>query len=207
MSLSDQLERLRSGECTFAEFASGTRNLWKYMAARLLRSRDPGIGVDAADVEQEMLVAAWLFVGRWEDGRGAPIDKYVLFNSCDKAKKWLDGQREATSDGRTTRAPKLGRAASAEMDRRLASSEAGDPVEAGEFLAKLSVDDRVVVKALLETGNASAAALHLYNHYPHRIRFRLGCEQAALRLVKKVVVRLCADPALWVEEEEDHHGG
>lgn len=221
MPIVDRLISLREGAISFREFLRDTRNLWRYLAVKLLSAHNPGLGVGEDDVEQELLIGVWVFVGKWDPTRGVEIDRYVIFNASDKAKKWLDKQREAGGEGNRTRAPVLGQSDSIELEmatrkegslgatiqQRLALADVARyriqpcSVELKRCLHNLKDAKRVVVDAMLETGNPYAAALYIYNHYPYRIRFELGSEQAAFRFVRRIVSRLCDDPALWVEED------
>jgi len=214
----ERLHALRDGRVSFADFWHATRNLWRFMSARLLRMRDPGIGVSEEDVEQEMILECWRIVGKWDPERGVPIDRYVLFGSSARASKWLDAQREANHQGarlagNPTRAPRLGRADTIErvpggMDAYERSADKEVSSEALLDARRLvlprhtTAAERVVVEALIATRNARAAALMIYNHYPFRIAYELGSEQAAVRLVRRVALRLCDERALVGSTEE-----
>jgi hypothetical protein len=227
MLFADRLIALREGRISFVDFYNATRNLWSFMSGRLLRNRNPGIGVGEEDVQQEMIVEAWRCVATWDSTRGVPIDRYVIFNANAKASHWLDAQREASQGGKLsenpTRAPKLGVRGSIgtedteesfktselqawfEESTRTSLSDgdvAARLMDLDRKLDVLSRADRIVVEALCMTRNAQAAALYIYNHYPLRIAFELGSEQAATRLVRRVAQRLCDEPALLMLLEE-----
>ena len=213
MTFAGRLLALREGRMSFADFYAATRSLWGYMAARLLRARNPGIGVGEEDVAQELVLECWRCVGRWDPSRGPTIDGYVLFNSCARAKKWLDAQREVCQGSalakNPTRAPRLGSADTVEREAWAASRSCG--ARSGEdeldrrrvVLPKgLTRVERVVVRALIETRDGNAAALLIYGHYPTRLALELGSEQAAARLVRRVAARLCDEPALFNQLED-----
>lgn len=217
MLFADRLHALREGRVSFDEFWRATRNLWRFMAARLLRARNPGIGVGQEDVEQEMVLECWRVVPRWDPARGVPIDRYVIFNASAKASHWLDAQREACQGARLadnpTRAPRLGSLDTIEREvggtsalergrDREPSPEAVVDAIRFVFPRHATVAERVVVEALIATRNARAAALAIYNFYPYRIAFELGSEQAAARLVRRVAQRLCDEPAFVGSLEE-----
>ena len=216
MLFADRLIALRDGRVSFADFWRATRNLWVYMSARLLRVRDPGIGVQLEDVEQEMLLECWRVLPRWDSARGVPIDRYVLFNASARATKWLDAQREACQGARLadnpTRAPRLGRldtferepGSMAVMERPSPGPSPEAVMDAVRFVLPrhATAAERVVVEALVSTRSGLAAALAIYDYYPYRIAFELGSEQAAARLVRRVAERLLNEPALFESLED-----
>ena len=100
------LESVRAGECDFGTFASLTRPRWLGMARRLLRKWDPRWGVSVDDVAQELLLAAWKFLPKWQEGR-ADIERFVVFNAHASARDWLHRQRGASSSSGATRRESL----------------------------------------------------------------------------------------------------
>lgn len=217
MLFAERLHALRDGRLPFADFYRATRNLWLYMGGRLLRQRNPGIGVDVEDVAQEMVVAAWRILPRWDPARGVGIDRYVIFNANSSAAHWLDAQREACQGGRLAdnpnRAPRLGGTDTVEREAWAGTIAAWQP-DAEELVdtsrlvlpRRLSRLDRLVVEGVIATGSLEATALYIYNHYPYRIALELGSEQAAARLVRRTAARLCDEPAFIRLLEEDDHG-
>ena len=226
MLFAARLHALREGRIAFVEFYGATRNLWRYMGQRLLRQRNPGIGVGEEDVAQELVVAAWRAIPRWDPSRGVGIDRYVMFNACTQASHWLDSQREACQGARLrdnpNRCPVLGRQTTLEWEMSGADANAALSRSAFHGSAPTQVDgadaarivlprwatgeDRVVVEALVQTRSPTAAALLIYNHYPYRIAFELGNENAAARLVRRVATRLCGEPAFIRSLEENEDG-
>ena len=63
MTFAGRLLALREGRVSFADFYAATRSLWFYMGGRLLRARNPGLGVGEEDVAQEMVLECWRCVG------------------------------------------------------------------------------------------------------------------------------------------------
>ena len=212
MTFAGRLLALREGRVSFADFYAATRSLWFYMGGRLLRARNPGIGVGEEDVAQEMVLECWRCVGRWDPERGTTIDGYVLFNSCARAKKWLDAQREACQGSalasNPTRAPRLGASDTVEREPWVVGQSSRCDADAALDRSRLVLPkglsplERLVVRALIETRDGHAAALLLYGHYPTRLALELGSEQAAARLVRRVAARLCDEPALFKQLED-----
>lgn len=92
-----ELIALRQGEMSFDEFAVATRREWRGLALMLLRRWEAPFAVDADDLVQELLVAAWQAVGSYDPehkGR-VTLKRYVVYSAVDKAKKWLHSQRKA----------------------------------------------------------------------------------------------------------------
>lgn len=99
--MNELLQAVRCGRVSFALFERRTRPIWRNMAESLLRRWKGPIAVSVDDVVQELLLGVWIFVAHWEphrrDSQGHPItlERFVVFNSMDKAKKWLHQQRNA----------------------------------------------------------------------------------------------------------------
>jgi DNA-directed RNA polymerase specialized sigma24 family protein len=100
-TLQIELTRLQSGEQSFERFARATRKTWLNLAHHLLRRWRGPVSVDVEDLVQELLVACWRCLLRFDpsrvDGKGnaISIERYVVYNSVDKAKKWLHKRRGA----------------------------------------------------------------------------------------------------------------
>lgn len=96
-----ELEALRAGSMTFDAFVRETQGEW-FKLARSLRNqwRLSGSGdmAEIEDVQQIMLMEAYSRLRSFDETKtsqdGTPVGllKYVLFNACDKAKKWLRRQ-------------------------------------------------------------------------------------------------------------------
>jgi DNA-directed RNA polymerase specialized sigma24 family protein len=88
------LLQLRAGEITFDDFAKQARRDIKALAASLINRWQVPPSISAEDVEQEMLLAAWQAVRKWDPSR-ASIAGFVVFSMCDKAKKLINRERAA----------------------------------------------------------------------------------------------------------------
>lgn len=96
-TLKEALTALKAGGISFDEFARRTHRDWNGLAHYLMgRWAVPG-AVEHEDVVQELLVAAWQHVDKWdaEHPSDTSLATYVVFNATDKAKKWLHKQRAA----------------------------------------------------------------------------------------------------------------
>jgi DNA-directed RNA polymerase specialized sigma24 family protein len=98
-TLAAQLRLLKDGAIGFTDFARATKDDWKRMAKRLYgRWRLPA-GVTEEDVEQEMLLHAWIAVQNYEPDRGVQLFTHVVWCAHSSAKKWLHTQRKAKRRG------------------------------------------------------------------------------------------------------------
>ena len=88
-----QLEALGSGAITFDQFARATSDNWMRLAKGLIARWEVPPGVDAADVQQELLTAAWCAIERYDPDRGVAFSRFLVFNAFDRATKWLHKQR------------------------------------------------------------------------------------------------------------------
>ena len=100
---------LRAGETTVAEFLAATAQLWRRMAVSIHRQWKGPSWLACEDTEQELRAWALHFV--WEFGRGIPdpsrggsVQRYVVWNAFDKAKKAMHKARRAKLSGNPDRA-------------------------------------------------------------------------------------------------------
>lgn len=89
------IERLHCGELSWVAFERATRSEWTALAISLMRAHALPCCVEVADVRQELLVWAWKFMGEWRVDGGQPIHRYVVIGACNRARRWLAGQRNA----------------------------------------------------------------------------------------------------------------
>lgn len=96
-SFADGLAQVRAGRLSFSGFVVQTKPNWYRIADYLIRRWNAGGACSSDDVVQDLLLAAWDFIPRWEEERGVPLEKYVVWNSCDKAKKRMHQLRGVKS--------------------------------------------------------------------------------------------------------------
>lgn len=89
-----ELHAYQRGDITFGRFVVATRKTWRALATHLLGRWKAPPGVSVEDMEQELLLACWRVIPKWEPGKAALV-RFVVYNCCDKAKKWLHKQRNA----------------------------------------------------------------------------------------------------------------
>lgn len=90
------LEALHKQEISFDTFARKTNGDWTRLANHLWnqwRNRIPS-AITEDDIKQELLMNAWMWVGKYEPGR-ASLRTYVLFMACSCTLRWIHCQRNA----------------------------------------------------------------------------------------------------------------
>lgn len=97
--LEEELARLRAGEVTFSAFVQATRKNWRAVAHSIVRRWDLPTWTDVEDVEQDLLLAAWTMIDRYDPTRGRSLKDYVVWNAYDKAKKRAHKARGALRHG------------------------------------------------------------------------------------------------------------
>ena len=90
--LARSLLALQKGEITFTAFHRRTHKEWRRMAYALHERFELPPGVTPDDVEQEMLLAAFRAIPRW-DPKKAALEAFVVWTAHAKAKRWLHRQR------------------------------------------------------------------------------------------------------------------
>jgi hypothetical protein len=90
---------LRNGRLRFARFAQRTAGTWQRLARYLVARWPLPACCELRDVEQELLLAVAQLVPRWDPSRGVEIARFVVWNACNRAKRWMHRQRGATRTG------------------------------------------------------------------------------------------------------------
>ncbi len=90
------LNQLREGSLSFAEFARETQPDWERLAINLLGRWKAPSAVDVEDLVQELLLEAWVSVGKYDATRG-PLKAFVVWRAMTAAKRWLNVQRGVRS--------------------------------------------------------------------------------------------------------------
>lgn len=79
--------RSREENARFAEFLAATSDHWDRLAKKVERFWELPSWLDAEDLRQEILIAVWTTVSRFDPSRGKSINEYVIFQAFDRAKK------------------------------------------------------------------------------------------------------------------------
>jgi DNA-directed RNA polymerase specialized sigma24 family protein len=210
------LQRLADGKLAYRDFARITRGDWCAMARYLMRMWRLPQGVDVDDVVQELHIGVMHAMRTHDPARG-PLAQYVVFTACTKAKGWLHRQRGAGLHGNPGRrlsnfAEPFSALARADGDVGLVphavlgarAMQVQQNTEAAEWCiewaraagcaptGKLRAATRAVQQA---NGSCTEAARLVYADVGLRLRYRLGHEGAARRLVREAVEYVAAKAA------------
>jgi DNA-directed RNA polymerase specialized sigma24 family protein len=148
---------LHHKETTFTRFARDTREDWDRLSGKMFGRWQLPAGVSDEDVRQEMLIGAWQGVARWDPSRGTPLATFVCWTACNKAAKWIHGQRKARHGKAPSRHPLTMGALGVNADGELSESEVFDLFSSVEPEQEARVDHDKVA-AQLE--GLSTTALH-----------------------------------------------
>ena len=200
-----ELEQLHGGELRFDQFLDATRVDWRLLSGYLVRRWSVPPCVDIEDVEQELLLACWEHVPRYDPTKGRDIKSYVVFNSCDRAKRWLHGQRAALRrrDGAPSRHP-LAFSGITEDELTLVDYVVfTKPVQEQVVVEREALDhafkrcrnerDHLCVVAIVEAmGDIERAADWLYDDFNTRRRCRFNCREDVRRAIRRTVYAVAA---------------
>src|ERR1019366_7821729 len=117
---------VRAGEETFDDFARRTKSHWQRLGQYIARRWRQPTWSSEEDLVQELLVAAWYAVWNWDEKRGVPISRYVVFNACDKSKKKAHKARGAKLHGNSDNNPSRTEIAFSGLSSRSADPEVAD---------------------------------------------------------------------------------
>lgn len=208
------LMEVAEGTMTFNQFARNTRPTWTGIADRLHRRWKMPPWLASEDIEQDLLLAAWLFIDKFNPARATntvDLARFVRWNAIDKAKKSIHKARGADTHRGADRNPsRIERA----VDLSLA--EAGDDDAesrtAKRFAVALAVDgnqetdffraeatrvilrncttlqEHLAVQALVDAdGDTIGAALMLYEDPGIRLDCRMNSTLHATHMVRDAV--------------------
>lgn len=202
-NLAKPLSALRAGEMAFDRFARETKREWRAMAKALYDRWSTPTSVTAEDVEQEMLLAAWQHVEKWDPNRGVTLERYVVYNAHDRAKKWMNVQRDAAR--RSDKAPSrhalpftqfetdtgyspLDSLAAPDDQMRAIDRHDGWRVARRRCTSR---EERMCVDSLFAAcGDIGTAADTLYENADLRYAMRWGSAREAKRFVEWVFARI-----------------
>lgn len=129
---------LRRGEVTFTMFVRRTDKLWRRLAAQIRRrwAHPPWHAFE--DTMNDLLLGAWEFVPKFDEARGGSMQRYVVWNAYDRAKKACHKARGASHSRPAGESDNPDRARS-RVERPLSSygeegSDEGESASAGERL-------------------------------------------------------------------------
>lgn len=208
----EALARVREGTLSFDAFARQTKERWRRVAIALLRRWDaPSWAGTEEDVVQDLLLAAWQAIPRWDptDPRQRSLEDVVMYAANNRAKKNLHRARlgkRAHRDEDHTRS-RYERPLSSFVREGESGEEVGVPTPSvparQDEVAELrracarargsatTVRELLAFQALeASDGEVEAAAALLYGDREARFEAGLGCEGDAFRAAARAASRV-----------------
>lgn len=195
------LRALHEGRITFTQFTRATHTRWKRLALYLRTRWKQPLWHGLEDVIQELLEGAWRCLPRFDPTRGVSLERYVIFNSVDRAKKACHRARGANLSGSADRNPSHLETTMSTYDeeterfvtellqdeptqlRRLERIEA---IERAKKHCETMVEE-LAISSLAHTQSVIVSADVLYSDYRTRLACRFNNEDHALRAVSQAV--------------------
>ena len=103
--LTKEISFVYVGDVSFDRFAVRTRRQWYGLAAMLLKRYPAPAAVEAEDVVQVLLLAAWKFLARYDFARSADVGRYVQWNAIKKGRRYLLDQARRRDEKGAARTP------------------------------------------------------------------------------------------------------
>jgi DNA-directed RNA polymerase specialized sigma24 family protein len=198
------LEELYRGQMSFTEFARITKPRWSALAGYIARRWRQPLWSSVEDLEQELLMGAWQYVWRFEPCMGVRIERFVIYNAVDRAKKAAHRTRGASLSGSADRNPshieRPFASWSEEGEHALEAMLADEPTQTrvleqrdsleGALAACRAPGERAVVEGLLRTGSLLECALALYQDPTTRLAWRFNSEDHAFWVVEQLAATI-----------------
>jgi DNA-directed RNA polymerase specialized sigma24 family protein len=191
----------RNGRITEGQFFHATKKDWEHMARYLLKRWKAPTWYEADEVEQELKLAAWKHVWKYEGPENPPelLAKYVIWNALDGAKKKLHKARGAILHGNADSSLSRFETPTDFLDwGDLAPSVQATQLEDLEAAVRLATarshcrntTERIVLDALVDAGDIVGAAVLLYEREDVRAACGLVLPQHAGYLAADVAHEL-----------------
>jgi DNA-directed RNA polymerase specialized sigma24 family protein len=198
MGFAESVQRLHDGRSSFVEFSRETSQRWHRLALYLARRWRQPAWHSIEDIEQELLLGAWKHVWKFDPARGTSLERYVIFNAVDHAKKAVHVARGASLSGSADRNPGHIEVLWDEEDEHKAGilmsedAEQDDAVRVREALDAVkreceNVQELLSIDALAKTGSVELAGARLYGDPGTRLACRMVSEDHAVRVVDTAV--------------------
>lgn len=206
MRFDDALDELRAGRIDFTEFVGETRMRWRCLAQNIMRHWRTPSWMSLEDIEQELYVAAWRFVWKFQEGRGPSLARYVVYNAFDKAKKKVHKARGASlsgnADSNRDNIEKVFGAWGEDADG-FVDAILNVPAWQIDYVARVeaveqaqakcvTVTEKLVVGAFAGSDSVIDVAMLLYSEAATRLACEFSSELHACRVVERTVKLLTA---------------
>jgi len=187
----DIWDAVTSGEADFSCFVRETMRDWERLAESLFARWAMPAGVEAIDIRQEMLTAAWKSAKKYAPDRGVTARRFLVWSAMAHAKRGMRMQRQAPkSNPAEARFPLI-----ASMPTEDVCARYDDPIESVAEIREAWRRARARAKHP-EVLDAIAASESL-EHAAERVRVR-SCsqrsgEQVSLQTAHRMVRRAAKD--------------
>jgi hypothetical protein len=185
----DKLEDLRDGSVSFEAFCKETAEVWTRMAGYFLRRWPGQAAVAEEDIRQEMLVAAWAAVDRWDEARGVALERYVMYQAGVAAQRCM---RAALHCRKRGQAPVWSLPLPECREETIEAAQV-DVAIARRVLGRLrgrpGLEGRVAL-AILRGQTIRECADAAYRDRTMRLRYRFGSETEARVMMEAAARRL-----------------
>ena len=173
MGIALQAWQYRNGRITEGQFFHATRRDWEQMARYLMKRWKAPTWYEAEEVEQELKLAAWKAVWKYEGPSNPPdlLARYVIWNALDGAKKKLHKARGAILHGNADSSASRFETPTDFVDwgdlAPQVEAAQHEVAERAEQLARArakckTLSERIVLDALIAAGDIVGAAVLLY---------------------------------------------
>lgn len=196
--------KLVNNKITFAQFVKATDPMWTQVANRVFNRWSTPRAVTQDDVKQEMLLACSQFVKKFDPSREVTPGAYLLWNSVDKAKKWVHVQRGANLHGSSDKNPsrfevgvKEEKSTRVEKPQTLSVSEQIErSLMANSLLT--SIDNRIhkaICQRFFETQSLDFVVSEVLKDPHKKSTLRVDTHDKAARVVKQIVLAVASKAA------------
>lgn len=208
MTFGQAVRALHDGRCTFGEFCFSTSKRWRRYAMYIAKRWRLPDWVELEELEQELLLGAWRAVFDFNPHYGTSLERYVVWNAIDKAKKRAHAMRGAAMGGSPDRAvsrfeltfARWGEHAEELAEERLSVAPPQfDEVVHNERVEQVLMHcmterERLVVRMLGRTRSIEAAAARLYEDeqlrraccYENELEAARGTARAAVDVARRL---------------------
>jgi len=201
MSFGSALLALYEGRIDFARFVRATHERWKRLAIYVRTRWKQPVWHALEDVVQELLEAAWKSIRKFDPSRGVSLERYVIFNAVDRAKKACHKARGALLSGSADRNPSNLETVMATYDEeteRFVLELLAEPPRQHQHVERIEAIERakkhcrtmvehLAVGSLASTQSVIMSADILYAEPKTRLACRFASEDHALRAVSKAI--------------------
>lgn len=210
-SFADSARAAHEERIGFDEFVRRTSGRWRWWACRFERRYKLPNWFGREDVEQELLLAAWRAMRRFEEGRGPAPGRFMEWNAAKYTAKVVQKVRGVEQHTRKG-PPRIAEVPLPGEDGDTPPPSVPPPqleeLERQERFAQLHAQceegvEQWVVEALWEGRSPEIAVRMVYDDVEMRLLLRLGSESDARKLVRHVLAELGDKCGAGETEEED----